>query len=87
MPTPNEYHNVTLFTPYCFSPGQKIRIASGSRKGDWLVLAADDDAVTLRCPVSLREFTWKNFCYLVEEEVVRPWPDLNSVEQPTKLHE
>lgn len=71
----NTIPSVTVFTPYPFRPGQKIHIASGGRKGDWLVIATDEDSVTLRCPVSLREFSWKHFCALVEEDVSRPWPD------------
>ena len=66
-------HRVAVFQPYPFTPGQKIRIADGPRKGDWQVVAADATDVTLRCPVSGREFTWKRFCYLVEETGTE-WP-------------
>lgn len=66
-------HRVAVFQQYPFQPGQKITIADGPRRGDWEVLAADDREVTLRCPVSGREFTWKRFCYLAEERE-REWP-------------
>ncbi|MDD5760053.1 MAG: hypothetical protein PHI06_13340 [Desulfobulbaceae bacterium] len=65
---------VTLFQPYAFSSGQKIRIVGGKRAGDWEVLAISERKVTLRCPISGREFEWENFCYLVEEKDDEPWP-------------
>ena len=68
-------HRVAIFRQYPFAPGQKIRIADGPRKGDWEVRAADDKTLTLRCPLSGREFTWKRFCYLVEEREATPWPE------------
>ncbi len=52
----------------------KIRIESGPRAGDWEVIAATDRKVTLRCPVSGREFAWERFCYLVEDREGVPWP-------------
>ena len=64
---------IAIFRQYPFSPGQKIRIADGPRHGDWEVVAADPKGVTLRCPISGREFTWKPFCYLVEETDTE-WP-------------
>ena len=66
-------HRVAVFQQYPFAPGQRVRIADGPRKGDWQVVAADARDVTLRCPVSGREFTWKRFCYLVEETDTE-WP-------------
>ena len=68
-------HRVAVFRQYPFEPGQTIRIADGPRKGDWEVRAADDKGVTLRCPLSGRELTWKRFCYLVEERGDAPWPE------------
>ena len=67
-------HDVTLFTPYPFRPGQKIRITAGKRAGDWQVVAVGERKVTLRCPISGREFEWDQFCYLVEERNDEPWP-------------
>ena len=64
---------VAIFQQYPFTAGQKIRIADGPRKGDWEVAAANDKDVTLRCPVSGREVTWKRFCYLVAEQETA-WP-------------
>lgn len=70
MPT----HKVALFTPYPFALGQKIRITGGKRGGDWEVFALTDRKVTLRCPISGREFEWDRFCYLLEEKDDEPWP-------------
>jgi len=30
--------------------------------------------VTLRCPISGKEFEWNRFCYLVDEETGVAWP-------------
>ena len=65
---------VTVFAPYDFQAGQKIRIDSGPRFGDWEVVGVDDKRVTLRCPLSGKEATWARFCYLVEELERAPWP-------------
>ncbi len=69
---------ITFFTPYPFKEGQKIRITSGPRRGDWLVTAVTDRQVTLRCPISGRQFSWNRFCYLVEEKENEPWPRTES---------
>lgn len=65
---------VSIFQPYPCTPGQKIRIKGGNRAGDWEVMAVGERKVTLRCPISGREFEWDRFCYLVEEKVDEPWP-------------
>lgn len=65
---------ITIFEPYPFVVGEKVRIVGGKRRGDWQVVGLDDRQVTLRCPVSGREFAWNRFCYLVREEVVASWP-------------
>ena len=65
---------VTVFEPYPFTVGQKINIAKGPRKGDWEVVGLSKRKVKLRCPISLREFEWDRFCYLVAEEADREWP-------------
>ena len=67
-------NNVTFFRPYSFTPGQKIRITGGRRAGDWEVVALSDRTMTLRCPISGREFEWDQFCYLLEEKTDEPWP-------------
>jgi hypothetical protein len=67
-------HKVTLFQPYTFSIGQKIRIENGPRKGDWEVIGLTDKKVKLKCPVSHREFEWNRFCYTVAERVEQEWP-------------
>jgi hypothetical protein len=67
-------HSVTIFQPYAFVIGQKIHIAGGPRSGDWEVIGVTDKKVMLKCPVSLREFEWNRFCYVVEERVAEVWP-------------
>jgi hypothetical protein len=57
---------VLFFRPYPFTAGQKIHIEDGPRRGDWVVIAMDERKMTLRCPVSGREFNWDRFCYVVE---------------------
>ena len=69
-----EYFDVMVFKPYEFSEGQKIRIEGGKRHGDWEVIAVTDAKVTLRCPVSARQFEWDQFCYLAEERKNTIWP-------------
>ena len=58
--------DVVFFKRFPFVPGQRITIEDGPRRGDWEVVAVDDRQVTLRCPISRREFKWDRFCYLVE---------------------
>lgn len=65
---------VALFRPYPFQPGQKIRIEGGKRGGDWEVVAVGERKMTLRCPISGREFEWDHFCYLLEERDDAIWP-------------
>ena len=67
-------HRVFHFKPFDFSSGQKIRITDGPRRGDWEVVAVTGHKLTLRCPVSGREFTWDRFCYFLEEKAVPVWP-------------
>jgi hypothetical protein len=66
--------SVTIFRTYPFQVGQKIHIEDGPRHGDWEVIGVSDRKVKLRCPVSRREFEWDRFCYLIEEESRRAWP-------------
>lgn len=66
-------HDVTIFKGYPFKEGQKIRIENSSRSGDWEVIGVTDTKVTLKCPISKKEFTWDRFCYFVEEKHTR-WP-------------
>jgi hypothetical protein len=65
---------VTLFKPYPFVEGQKIRIEDGKRKGDWEVIGISEAKVKLRCPISAREFEWNRFCYVTEERENETWP-------------
>ncbi len=66
--------NVTVFQPYPFRVGQKIRIDGGPRGGDWEVVGLTERTVRLRCPVSAREVEWDRFCYSVEENENLEWP-------------
>ena len=66
-------HNVTLFKPYPFKEGQKIRIEGSKRSGDWEVVSLTETKVTLRCPISKREFSWDRFCYFIEDKTME-WP-------------
>ena len=65
---------VTIFKPYTFKEGQKIRIVGGKRKGDWEVVGATDRTVKLRCPISKKEFEWHRFCYWTEDLHNEQWP-------------
>ncbi len=67
-------HDVARFAPYPFRVGQKINIQDGPRKGDWEVIAVSDHKVTLRCPISRKEFAWSRFCYFLEEQKGVEWP-------------
>lgn len=67
-------YDVTVFEPYPFRIGQKIRIEKSRRAGDWEVAEISDTTVTLRCPISNKTFEWNRFCYLVNEEENAIWP-------------
>lgn len=68
--------DVTIFRPYNFEIGQKIRIENSRRKGDWLVVGVADTTITLQCPVSKKEFEWTTFCYFTESKR-QEWPMLS----------
>jgi len=65
---------VTLFQVYPLHVGQKINIADGPRRGDWLVIGLSERKMQLRCPVSGREVEWDRFCYLVADREQEVWP-------------
>jgi hypothetical protein len=67
-------HRVTYFEAYPFEVGQKIHIKGSRRAGDWEVVGTNDQKVTLRCPLSGREFTWDRFCYYVNDQEGIDWP-------------
>ena len=67
-------HAVVVFKQYPFEIDQKICIADGPRRGDWLVIGISERKVKLRCPVSGREFEWDRFCYQSEDQADREWP-------------
>jgi len=66
--------DVTVFKGYPFKEGQKIRIEESNRGGDWEVIKVTDFKVTLKCPISKKEFAWSRFCYFVEEKKNETWP-------------
>ena len=70
-------HKVTVFRPYPFDAGQKIRIEGGPRSGDWEIVGLTERKIKLRCPLGGREFEWAHFCYLVEDRENEPWPQEN----------
>jgi hypothetical protein len=65
---------VTIFKPYPFIVGQKIRIEGSRREGDWEVADITERKVTLNCPISNTEYTWDLFCHFAEEKNGAPWP-------------
>ncbi len=67
-------YKVTVFKPYPFQVGQKIRIEGSIREGDWEVADITDCNATLRCPISNKEYTWDLFCYFAEEKDNASWP-------------
>ncbi|MEE4164775.1 MAG: hypothetical protein V2I35_02160 [Desulfocapsaceae bacterium] len=67
-------HDVTVFKPYPFRAGQKIRIEGSKRAGDWEVAAITENTVTLRCPISGKKFEWPVFCHATDEETDSIWP-------------
>jgi hypothetical protein len=67
-------YTVTVFRPYPFQQGQKIRIEGSRRRGDWEVIDVSENKVTLRCPVSHKQFEWDTFCYFVEDKKDSVWP-------------
>jgi hypothetical protein len=67
-------YQVFIFKEFPLQVGQKINIADGRRRGDWLVIGVSERKIQLRCPVSGREVEWDRFCYLVEERQQAEWP-------------
>jgi len=66
-------HNVAVFKPYPFKIGEKINIKGSKRSGDWEVIDLSDTKVTLRCPISKKEYKWTRFCYHIEDKQME-WP-------------
>jgi len=65
---------IIVFKPYPIEIGQKIHIEGGPRGGDWEVIGVSKRKVKLLCPVSFREVEWDRFCYFVEKQEDREWP-------------
>lgn len=70
-------NDVTVFKRYDLKEGQKINIADGPRRGDWLVIGVDDRKMRLRCPVSGKEVEWDRFFTLAEERQQEIWPSVD----------
>ena len=66
--------SVTTFRHVPLEPGQKIRILEGPRRGDWLVLGAEEHKLRLRCPVSGREVEWDRFLAVAGVLEDEEWP-------------
>ncbi len=67
-------YNITVFKPYIFAVGDKIRIDGGPRGGDWEIVGLSERKVKLRCPVSEKELEVNNFCYYQETLDNTIWP-------------
>ncbi len=68
--------DVTIFKPYPFKVGQKIRIEGTGRNGDWEVIDIGENKITIKCPISHKELKCDKFCSLVEERANEEWPKL-----------
>ena len=68
-------HKVLVFREYPLVTGDRIHIAGGNRRGDWLVVGVGERKIQLRCPVSGREVEWdRTFCF-AEERYQPEWPE------------
>jgi len=67
-------YEVSVFKPYPFRVGQKIRIENSPRAGDWEVVGVSEHNIKLRCPISHKEYEWTKFCYVTDEEADSVWP-------------
>ena len=65
---------VVLFRYYPMTNCQRIRIEGGPRAGDWEVISVGERKVTLRCPITGKQFEWDRFCYFVEDRDNEEWP-------------
>ena len=72
-----EIKDLTLFKPYPFQLGEKIRISEGPRAVDWEIIQLSTHKVTFKCPISKREFSWDRFCYVTETLKTTEWPERN----------
>ncbi len=65
--------NITCLKPYKFTVGEKVNIASGPLRGDWLVIRVDEKSVALQCPVSKKKINWKDTCFEISRNI-QTWP-------------
>ena len=74
-------HEVIVFKEYQLEVGQKIHIADGFRRGDWLVIGCGERKIQLRCPVSGIEIECDKTFFFAEKRRQPNWPvdhDLSS---------
>ncbi len=53
----------TIFEPYPFRVGERIKRRRKGKLEDWEVIAVDNETVTVRCPFHGLELTWKRNCF------------------------
>ncbi|MBF0388710.1 MAG: hypothetical protein HQK71_01255 [Desulfamplus sp.] len=70
--------DVTIFKPYPFKVGQKMRIDGSGRNGDWEVVDIGTNKMTIRCPISHKELKCDKFCFFVEERINEDWPKIEN---------
>ncbi|MBF0210288.1 MAG: hypothetical protein HQK68_05305 [Desulfamplus sp.] len=70
--------DVTIFKPYPFKVGQKMRIDGSGRNGDWEVVDIGTNKMTIRCPISHKELKCDKFCFFVEERANEEWPKIEN---------
>jgi len=52
-------YRTTIFEPYPFRVGERIKRRRKGKLEDWDVIAVSDDEVTVKCPFHGMELTWK----------------------------
>ena len=52
-------YRTTIFEPYPFRVGERIKRRRKGKLEDWDVIAVTDDEVTVKCPFHGMELTWK----------------------------
>jgi hypothetical protein len=67
-------HEVIVFREYQLKVGQKIHIADGFRRGDWLVIGCSERKIRLRCPVSGVEIECEKVFFFAEKRRQTEWP-------------
>jgi len=55
----------TIFKPYPFRVGEKIKRLRKGKMEDWEVAQVDEETVTVQCPIHGDVITWKRSHYWV----------------------